>query len=411
MLKSILSTYGIFPFLMFFILLEIILLGKKVAKVYRLNDTVTNIQIQLGFLVFRVFFGASYLAVYGFTFKHLALFHIENNLLTFIICLLLYDLSVYWAHRSNHQLSILWTSHEVHHQSDEMNLSVPLRVGWIDNLAIYMIFFLPLAIIGFGPKIFFLAATVNITYQYLSHTGLNIKFPKWFSSIIVTPEYHRLHHCRNEVYIDKNYAGMFMFYDIIFGTFVRPSESPTLGLNKPLDSWNPVQNNFRFLKQLLLLSKKEKGVWNKVKIFFSKPSNLDLQNLSSRSITDKKFNSSTSKGLNFYCLVQTVFLIFYFLTYMGNLDFLTFQEVILIGFFLLCSGVIVTGILEQKKWTLWAEILRLSSLASIYFFILPNSFFLDKSISNLTIITFCILSLFWYLSETYRINKKQKIMD
>ena len=406
MIKSIVSTYGFFPFLMFFILLELMFLGKKASKVYRLNDTVTNIQIQLGFLVFKVFFGASYLAIYKLTFSSFAIFTIENNVSTFLLCLLLYDLSVYWAHRANHNLSILWTSHEVHHQSDEMNLSVPLRVGWIDNLAIYMIFFLPLAVVGFGPKLFFLTATVNITYQYLSHTALDIKFPRWFNRIIVTPEYHKLHHCRNQIYVDKNYAGMFMFYDVLFGTFAEPKEKPVLGLNRPIDSWNPVQNNFRFLRHLIKLSTKEKGFFNKVKIFFSRPTKLATNDLSKQSIDDPKFNASTTKGLSFYSLVQTLFLIFFFLTYMGNLNNLDLKAVILVGLFLLASGVSITGILEQKSWTQWAEVFRLVGLSCIYILLLNNTFFLDKKIANIGVLIFSLISLFWFVIETYRIQKK-----
>jgi len=403
-MAKLITTYGFLPMLLVFILLEIILLGKRAGKVYRLNDAITNIHIHIGFLVFKVLLGASYLVIYGFTFEHLSMFNFPNTIATYAACLVLYDLCVYWAHRSNHQINLLWTTHEVHHQSELMNLSVPLRVGWIDNASVYMIFFLPLAVIGFGPRVFFIIATINIFYQFISHTGLNIRFPKWVNYIIVTPEYHKLHHCRNAVYIDKNYGGMFMFWDLIFGTFQRPTEEPDYGLLHPIDSWDPVWSNVRFIKMMKDEAKQRKGFFNKIKILFERPTSLAKKHFATEKPEPFKkdfipFDATSTRGLNFYSLFQTGIVVIFFMTYLINLEALHIGWVLLIAAALIFSGSTITGIMEDRPWIKWAELLRLAILLLLYFFVLKDALAGDKFYWNVLIAILSITSAIWFLIQ------------
>jgi hypothetical protein len=129
----------------------------------------------------------------------------------------------------------------VHHQSQEYNLTTALRqtssgalLGWI--------FYLPMAVVGFPPEVFVVAAVVNLLYQYWIHTEQIGKlgwFDRWFGS----PSNHRVHHAVNDCYIDRNYGGITMLWDRLFGTFVEEGEKCVYGTRAPLDSWDPLWAN------------------------------------------------------------------------------------------------------------------------------------------------------------------------
>ena len=152
-----------------------------------------------------------------------------------------YDFCYYWFHRVGHESAVFWASHVVHHQSQEYNLSTALRqtsssalLGWI--------FYLPMAIAGIPPEVFAVAAVVNLLYQYWIHTeqiGSLGWFDRWFSS----PSNHRVHHAVNDRYIDRNYGGISMAWDHLFGSFVDETERCVYGTRAPLDSWDPFWAN------------------------------------------------------------------------------------------------------------------------------------------------------------------------
>ena len=138
---------------------------------------------------------------------------------TWALAIVAYDFCYYWNHRLGHESAIFWASHVVHHQSQEYNLSTALRqtssgalLGWI--------FYVPMAIVGFPPQVFIVAAIVDLLYQYWIHTEQVGKlgwFDRWFAS----PSNHRVHHAVNDRYLDRNYGGIFMAWDRMFGTFVE----------------------------------------------------------------------------------------------------------------------------------------------------------------------------------------------
>ena len=136
-----------------------------------------------------------------------------------LLAIVFYDFCYYWNHRLGHESAVFWAAHVVHHQSQRYNLSTALRqtssgalLGWI--------FYLPMAVAGVPPEMFAVAAIVDLLYQYWIHTELMGKlgwFDRWFAS----PSNHRVHHAVNDRYIDRNYGGIFMAWDRLFGTFVE----------------------------------------------------------------------------------------------------------------------------------------------------------------------------------------------
>ncbi|MES2644267.1 MAG: sterol desaturase family protein [Myxococcota bacterium] len=148
------------------------------------------------------------------------------------------DFLFYWWHRSTHRVGVLWAGHVVHHQSDEFNLTTALRQNWVAGLSAVP-FYLPLAVLGVPLAVFVPMKSLMVIYQFWIHTRVIGKLPRPVEWVMNTPSHHRVHHAINPVYVDKNYAGTFIVWDRLFGTFAPEAEAPEYGVLKPLRSWNP----------------------------------------------------------------------------------------------------------------------------------------------------------------------------
>jgi sterol desaturase/sphingolipid hydroxylase (fatty acid hydroxylase superfamily) len=146
----------------------------------------------------------------------------------------------YWHHRTSHECRWFWATHVVHHSPQQFNLSAAYRLGWTGKFSGHILFYAPLALLGFHPAAIGLALVLNLSYQFWLHTELIGSlgwFDKWFNS----PRNHRVHHATNAEYLDCNYGGVSMVFDRIFGTYApeSPTNPPRYGLVKQLHSHNP----------------------------------------------------------------------------------------------------------------------------------------------------------------------------
>jgi sterol desaturase/sphingolipid hydroxylase (fatty acid hydroxylase superfamily) len=131
----------------------------------------------------------------------------------------------------------------VHHSSQHFNLSTNLRQSWTSQFSGLILLNAPLAFIGFHPATIALAFSINLLYQFWIHTEAIDRMPAWFEWLLNTPSHHRVHHGSNPRYLDANYAGVFMIWDRLFGTFVpeQADEPVRYGLVKNLGTFNPVR--------------------------------------------------------------------------------------------------------------------------------------------------------------------------
>jgi sterol desaturase/sphingolipid hydroxylase (fatty acid hydroxylase superfamily) len=191
--------------------------------------------------------------IWAYAFSHFAILDMPmawfdasaRGVLLWTSALLAWDFCYYWAHRCGHEVSVLWASHAVHHQSEDYNLSTALRqtsTGFLFN----WIFYLPLFLIGFPPEVLVTVNAVNLIYQFWVHTQFVGKLG-WFDRVFVSPSNHRVHHAQNEVYIDRNYGGMIILWDRIFGSYQEELDTQPVvfGVRKPLESWNPFWANLQ----------------------------------------------------------------------------------------------------------------------------------------------------------------------
>jgi sterol desaturase/sphingolipid hydroxylase (fatty acid hydroxylase superfamily) len=180
-----------------------------------------------------------------------------GNWPSLIALFLLTDLAFYVEHRCSHRIRLLWASHSVHHSTERMVVSAAFRLSWTPILSGVFLFYLPIVWIGFDPVWVFGMVSASLTYQFFVHTEL-VKRIGWLEWIINTPSAHRVHHASNSEYIDKNFGGVLMIWDHLFGTYQPelPDIKIRYGLSHPRSSpSNPFviayEDLWRMLKELV----------------------------------------------------------------------------------------------------------------------------------------------------------------
>ena len=214
-------------------------LGRK-GRAPQLRDSATSLTLGLGSLAAGVLTAGLVFAL-GKWLHGFAPWPLPLAWWSFGLCFVLDDLAYYAFHRSAHRVRWFWASHVVHHSSEAYNLSTALRQTWTGFVSLNFLFRLPL-FLAFPPELVFFCAGLNLIYQYWIHTEAVGRCPRWIEAVMNTPSHHRVHHAVNPRYLDRNYAGVFIVWDRLFGTFEpeRGDERPLYGLVTPLRSFNPL---------------------------------------------------------------------------------------------------------------------------------------------------------------------------
>lgn len=174
---------------------------------------------------------------------------ISTGLGSALLCLLLVDLLYYWEHRLGHEVNVLWAMyHSVHHSASHYDQTIGARISFVDFFFSPLIY-LPLVLIGFHPLLVLGCLGVVLAWQQWLHTEL-IGRLKWLDGWLNTPSNHRVHHGSNPEYLDKNYGGILMIWDRLFGTYEPERQPVVYGLVEPLESQHPVEVHSFALKKL-----------------------------------------------------------------------------------------------------------------------------------------------------------------
>ena len=240
------------PFFLLAILLELIYGFVINNNTYRINDTISS--LFMGSLrgssgILKIGFGGTIFYIIETKFS---LWRMDDkNILTWIFAFVAYDFFYYWFHRISHERQIFWASHVAHHQSEEYNLSTALRQTGTGFL-ITWVFYIPLFVIGVPSYVFVSVASINLIYQFWVHTK-HIGKLGWYELIFVTPSNHRVHHAINDEYVDKNYGGVFILWDRLFGTFQEELEEKecVYGIRGPIKTFNPIWANLHIYYKIL----------------------------------------------------------------------------------------------------------------------------------------------------------------
>ena len=217
----------------------------KLAGRYEGKDAFASMTMGLGNLVTDLFFGFISLGILLFAWNF-RLFDLGHDWPIILLALVAQDFVYYWKHRIAHQVRWFWTAHVVHHSSEHYNLTTALRQPWNNHFTGHVLLSIPLVLLGFHPLLIAFVASLNLLYQFWIHTEAIDKMPKWFEAVMNTPSHHRVHHGTNPQYLDMNYAGIFIVWDKLFGTFVEEQDEVDIqyGVVKPVDTFNPVKIAF-----------------------------------------------------------------------------------------------------------------------------------------------------------------------
>ncbi|MFN1836010.1 sterol desaturase family protein [Balneola sp. MJW-20] len=333
-------------------------------KTYRLNDAITNLNLGALNQVTGIFTKVVTVGIYTFLFEYIAIVELPQNWISFIALFILYDLCFYWSHRMAHQISLFWGGHVVHHQSEDFNLSVALRQS--STAFIWsMPFYLPLAVLGFQPVQFVLVAGFNLLYQFWIHTE-HIDKIGWLEKILNTPSHHRVHHGRDPKYIDKNYAGVFIIWDKIFGTFQEEQERPTYGITKSLNSWNPVYANFAHYIDLFKYTRQSRSWEDTKNMLFKHPGWLPdylggEQKPGTVTVSFEKYNADVSfLWAKVYIFIQFIFAMVVTAFFLFNFSDFSMPEKGCFAAWIIYSSVMFGLLFEShSKWLTFFEVVRL----------------------------------------------------
>jgi len=231
--------YYAIPFFILTLLIEIIVDVREKTQAHEFKDTATSIAMGLGNVFLGIFSKALVFAIFIYLYQNIRFFTIPFTWWAWVLILIADDLTYYWFHRISHESRFFWASHVVHHSSQRYNLSTALRQTWSGGFLTF-IFWLPLPLLGFHPVMILAQMSISLIYQYWIHTEYIRKMPRWFEAIFNTPSHHRVHHATNPQYLDRNHAGIFIFWDKWFGSYEPEVEKPNYGLVKNIASFNPL---------------------------------------------------------------------------------------------------------------------------------------------------------------------------
>ena len=357
----------------FFLLIGIELLVAKLRgrEAYASNDAINSIGLGVISQLVGVFSKLLTIGIYAWCVEHLALFALpENNLLVWVGALLLYDLCYYWLHRCGHRVNILWAAHVVHHQSERYNLSTALRqtgsgalLGWL--------FYLPLAVLGVPLKVFVIVALIDLLYQFWVHTE-QIGRLGWFDRVFCSPSNHRAHHAVNDRYLDRNYGGILIVWDRLFGTFVEEDDTdpPVYGTRSPLRSWNPLWANAEVYWHTAVDAWHARRWRDKLLVWF-KPPGWRPADVAARYpkpafvMPNERFDPPLSRPLKLYVLVQFALLLGMATQFLGMAGTASLPALLGYAIYLVVSLCVIGALMEGRRWAPWAEGVRVLTTAAV----------------------------------------------
>ena len=246
--------------------------GAPLAPAFGLADSINSLSLGVLSQLAGLLSKALSIGIYTLVFEAVALWPDSGFWTTWygvLAALLLYDFCYYWLHRAGHEVAVLWAAHVVHHQSQHYNLTTALRqtssgvlLGWV--------FYLPLAVLGVPPLVFGIVALIDLLYQFWVHTELVGRLG-WFDRVFCSPSNHRVHHAINAGYLDRNYGGILVLWDRLFGTFAVETEPCVYGTRSPLNSWDPLWANLKVYRALARDSWRTRRWRDKLRIWLQPP--------------------------------------------------------------------------------------------------------------------------------------------
>lgn len=355
----------------FFVLIgvELVVAKWRGRDVYYSNDAINSLGLGMLSQIVGVFTKLFAIGIYGWFATHLAPWRLPaNSLWVWLSGLLLYDLLYYWLHRLGHEVNVLWAAHVVHHQSESYNLTTALRqtgsgflLGWIA--------YLPMALLGYPTEVFAVVALIDLLYQFWVHTEMVGRLG-WFDRVFCSPSNHRAHHAVNDRYLDRNYGGILIIWDRIFGSFVEENDDdpPIYGTRAPLQSWNPLWANVEVYWAMFKDSWHARNWLDKLRVWV-KPPGWRPADVAMRfpkpdfDIQHARYDPSISRVLKIYCIVQFGLLLLLGVNFLDAAPKMALVPAAAYAVYLVYSLWALGFLLEGRRIGVWMELLRTAGTA------------------------------------------------
>ena len=357
----------------FFLLIGIELLAAKLRgrHAYAGSDAMNSIGLGVISQIVGVFSKLLTLGIYAWCVEHLALFVLPtDSWWIWAGALLLYDFCYYWLHRCGHRVNILWAAHVVHHQSEHYNLSTALRQTG-SGVLLSWLFYLPMAVLGVPFKVFVIVALVDLLYQFWVHTE-QIGRLGWFDRVFCSPSNHRAHHAVNDRYLDRNYGGILIVWDRLFGSFVEEDDTdpPVYGTRSPLRSWNPLWANVEVYWHTAVDAWHAQR-WRDKLLLWLKPPGWRPADVAARYpkpafvMPGERFDPPVPKALMIYALLQFALLLGMTTQFLGMAGTASLPVLLAYACYLVAGLSVLGALMERRRWALWAEGVRVLATALV----------------------------------------------
>jgi alkylglycerol monooxygenase len=359
------------PVFLLLIVIELFWGWWKGNNTYRANDSINSLSLGLLSTVTKFVFLNIGLLVFSGIEENYAIWAFNSSSLGhWLLAILLYDFLYYWFHRVSHERQFFWGSHVVHHQSEDYNLSTALRQTSTSFFTTW-VFFIPCFFLGMPISMYVSIASAHLIYQFWVHTQhiSTLGFLEWF---MVTPSNHRVHHAQNPDYIDKNYGGLLIIWDRLFGTFQKEHrEQPAIyGIRVPLASWNPIWANLHIFINMAMDSWRTTSWLDKCRVLWSRtgwrPEDVEILYPAQKSNLDQfeKYNPDLSLLTNGAIVAQYILLSVFHLWSAGQVAQLSYGLVWATVAIQAYTLVVIGAILDGKPFARRLEQSRLLVLAT-----------------------------------------------
>lgn len=331
-----------------------------------LMDTVSSLSSGITNAVKDVLGVSVSILTYEWMESKVAIFTIENTILTYIIAFFVIDFYGYWTHRWSHQINIFWNKHAIHHSSEEFNLACALRQSISSFVNLFTFLLLPAAFLGVPAEVIAIVLPLHLFLQFWYHTK-HIGKMGILEKIIVTPSHHRVHHAINKEYLDKNHGQIFIFWDKWFGTFQEElKEVPAVfGITRPAQTWNPIKINFQHLWLLIQDALRAENWKDKLRIWFMptgwRPEGFEEKNPVHK-IEDvyafKKYQPNHSNLLTYYSIIQLFVTLGFVSLLFANVASIGLPTIFIYGLFVFVTIYSLTELMDTNPNAYFFELFR-----------------------------------------------------
>ncbi|MCB0538313.1 MAG: sterol desaturase family protein [Bacteroidetes bacterium] len=349
--------------------------------------------------------------------RNFAIFNLEVKWWMFPVVFIAKDFSGYWIHRFEHKVNYFWNRHIIHHSSEEFNLPCALRQSISEIFSFGIFFVFPLAFLGIPSEVFAIVAPIHLFAQFWYHTRHINKMGKVLEYVIVTPSHHRVHHAINDIYLDKNFSQIFIFWDRIFGTFQEELENEpcVYGVKRQVNTWNPIIINFQhafLVWKDFILTRSWK---DKFKIWFMptgwRPADREATNpidYIKDPFTQVKYQPFIKVWVQAWSLIQTTVTVIIALVLFNHISLIPFYQALLVGAFIFLEVYSYTTIMDGKKHGAVLEIIKsIIGIVGIYYF--TQNLILESWVSSLLIAIAVYYGVCILLSAYYLVDKTAKV--